>query len=177
MAKYTLPLLNLPKGGGAAAAAVDSTSSEEDIRKLRIQKAEELRTAGREPYAYTFDRTHSAQELQDLHKDLANGEQLDHISVSVAGRIMARRVMGKLAFARLVDASGAIQLYVDKKTLDEQHEGGFAEFKNLIDTGDIVGVEGGLRRTDKGELSIVVRKLDVLTKSLLPLPDKWHGPC
>lgn len=163
------------KGGGAAAAAVDSTSSEEDIRKLRIQKAEELRTAGREPYAYTFDRTHSAQELQDLHKDLANGEQLDHISVSVAGRIMARRVMGKLAFARLVDASGAIQLYVDKKTLDEQHEGGFAEFKNLIDTGDIVGVEGGLRRTDKGELSIVVRKLDVLTKSLLPLPDKWHG--
>jgi len=154
---------------------VDSTSSEEDIRKLRIQKAEELRTAGREPYAYTFDRTHSAQELQDLHKDLGNGEQLNDISVSVAGRIMARRVMGKLAFARLVDASGAIQLYVDKKTLDEQHEGGFAEFKNLIDTGDIVGVEGGLRRTDKGELSIVVRKLDVLTKSLLPLPDKWHG--
>jgi lysyl-tRNA synthetase class 2 len=88
---------------------------------------------------------------------------------------MARRVMGKLAFARLVDASGPIQLYVDKKTLDEQHEGGFAEFKNLIDTGDIVGVEGGLRRTDKGELSIVVRKLEVLTKSLLPLPDKWHG--
>lgn len=154
---------------------MDSTSSEEDIRKLRIQKAEELRTAGREPYAYTFDRTHSAQELQDLHKDLGNGEQLNDISVSVAGRIMARRVMGKLAFARLVDASGAIQLYVDKKTLDEQHEGGFAEFKNLIDTGDIVGVEGGLRRTDKGELSIVVRKLDVLTKSLLPLPDKWHG--
>lgn len=165
------------KGGGpaAAAAAVDSTSSEEDIRKLRIQKAEELRTAGREPYAYSFDRTHSAQELQDLYKDLSNGEQLDDISVSVAGRIMARRVMGKLAFARLVDASGAIQLYVDKKTLDEQHEGGFVEFKNLIDTGDILGVEGGLRRTDKGELSIVVRKLDVLTKSLLPLPDKWHG--
>jgi lysyl-tRNA synthetase, class II len=166
---------NKKGGGGGAAAAVDSTSSEEDIRKLRIQKAEELRTAGREPYAYNFDRTHSAQELQDLHKDLANGEQLDDISVSVAGRIMARRVMGKLAFARLVDASGAIQLYVDKKTLDEQHEGGFAEFKNLIDTGDIVGVEGGLRRTDKGELSIVVRSLDVLTKSLLPLPDKWHG--
>jgi lysyl-tRNA synthetase class 2 len=163
------------KGGGNKTAAADSTSSEEDIRKLRIQKADELRIAGREPYAYTFDRTHSAQELQDLHKDLANGEQLDDISVSCAGRIMARRVMGKLAFARLVDASGAIQLYVDKKTLDEQQEGGFAEFKNLIDTGDIVGVEGGLRRTDKGELSIVVRKLTVLTKSLLPLPDKWHG--
>ena len=88
---------------------------------------------------------------------------------------MARRVMGKLAFARLTDASGSIQLYVDKKTLEEGQEGSFAEFKNLIDTGDIVGVEGGLRRTDKGELSVVVRKLTVLTKSLLPLPDKWHG--
>lgn len=156
-------------------AAPESTSSDEDIRKLRIQKAADLRSAGREPYAYTFDRTHAAQELQDLYTDIANGEQRDDITVAVAGRIMARRVMGKLAFARLVDASGSIQLYVDKKTLEEGQEGAFGEFKNLIDTGDIVGVEGGLRRTDKGELSVVVRKLTVLTKSLLPLPDKWHG--
>lgn len=88
---------------------------------------------------------------------------------------MARRVMGKLAFARLVDASGSIQLYVDKKTLDAAQEGAFADFKNLFDTGDIVGVEGSIRRTEKGELSVVATRLQVLTKSLLPLPDKWHG--
>ena len=168
------------KGGGgkkpaAAAAAGESTSSDEDIRKLRIQKAEELRIAGREPYAYTYARSHSAEELQKLYVELPNGEQIDDVSVSVAGRIMARRVMGKLAFARLVDASGSIQLYVDKKTLEEGVEGSFTEFKNLVDIGDIVGAEGGLRRTDKGELSVVVRSLQVLTKSLLPLPDKWNG--
>ena len=157
------------------AAAAATTSSEDEIRKLRIQKAAELRAAGREPYAYTFNRTHTAQELQTLYKDLPDGEQIDDVSFSVAGRIMNRRVMGKLAFARLVDASGYIQLYVDKKTLEEGQEGGFLEFKNLIDTGDIVGVHGSVRRTEKGELSIVVRKMDVLTKSLLPLPDKWHG--
>jgi lysyl-tRNA synthetase, class II len=163
------------KKSGKQANAPASTSSDEDIRKLRIEKAEDLRRAGRNPYAYTFPRSHTAAELQSLFADLPSGEERADVAVSIAGRILARRVMGKLAFARLVDASGSIQLYVDKKTVEEEQEGSFTEFKNLVDIGDIVGAEGSLRRTDKGELSIVVRRLHVLTKSLLPLPDKWHG--
>lgn len=150
-------------------------SSIEEVRRLRIQKAAELQRDVGNPYAYSFSRTHTAQELQDLYRDLPNGEQNMDTCVAVAGRVMMRRVMGKLAFARLVDASGAIQMYVDKKMLEERQEGGFKMFKNLVDAGDIVGIEGGLRRTDKGELSVVVTNLKVLTKAILPLPDKYHG--
>ncbi|GAB4819350.1 hypothetical protein N2152v2_006396 [Parachlorella kessleri] len=162
------------KGKGGAS---ERTSSDEDIRKLRIQKAEELRAGGQEPYAYTFQRTHSARQLQELYprEQLGDGQELPEVEVAVAGRVMARRVMGKLAFCRLVDASGEIQLYVDKMRVEEEQEGAFASLKNLVDTGDIVGVAGSLKRTEKGELSVVVRRLRVLTKSLLPLPDKWHG--
>lgn len=156
-------------------AAADSTSSIEDIRKLRIEKAAELRNAGLNPYAYNFTRSHDAAQLQQLYADLPKGEERNDVNVTVAGRIMARRVMGKLAFARLVDSTGSIQLYIDKKTLEETEQEAFSRFKALIDIGDIVGAEGSLRRTDKGELSVVVRRLDILTKSLLPLPDKWHG--
>ncbi|KAI8105180.1 hypothetical protein M9435_000350 [Picochlorum sp. BPE23] len=152
-----------------------SSSSIEEIRELRISKAQDIRELGQNPYAYTYSRTHSAQELQDLYSELPNGEQKDDVTVSVAGRIMMRRVMGKLAFAKLVDGSGSIQMYVDKKILDSSQEGGFQMFKQLVDAGDIVGVTGGLRRTDKGELSVVVKSLQVLTKALLPLPDKYHG--
>eukprot|EP00889_Picochlorum_renovo_P002138 jgi/Picre1/29168/NNA_004561.t1 len=152
-----------------------SSSSIEEIRELRISKAQDIRELGQNPYAYTYSRTHSAQELQDLYSELPNGEQKDDVTVSVAGRIMMRRVMGKLAFAKLVDGSGSIQMYVDKKILESSQEGGFQMFKQLVDAGDIVGVTGGLRRTDKGELSVVVKSLQVLTKAILPLPDKYHG--
>lgn len=153
-----------------------SASSIEEVRKVRIGKAEEIRNSlGENPYEYSYKRTHSAHELQELYRELGNGEEMREVVVSVAGRVMMRRVMGKLAFAKLVDGSGSIQLYVDRKVLEESQEGGFKMFKNLVDAGDIVGVEGGLRRTDKGELSVVVTKLKVLTKALLPLPDKYHG--
>ncbi|KAL4419492.1 hypothetical protein ABPG77_002278 [Micractinium sp. CCAP 211/92] len=154
----------------------ESTSSDEDIRKLRIQKAEELRAAGREPYAYTFPRTHSAAELQALHADLADGAVAEGASVAVAGRVMSRRIMGKLAFFKLVDATGSIQLYIERANVEAaQGPDAFTSLKNLVDAGDIVGVRGGIKRTEKGELSVVVESLEVLTKSLLPLPDKWHG--
>lgn len=73
-------------------------------------QAEELKKGGQEPYAYTFQRTHNALELQELFKELPNGEESLDMTVSMAGRIMARRVMGKLAFCRLVDSSGEIQV-------------------------------------------------------------------
>ncbi|KAI7836054.1 hypothetical protein COHA_010056 [Chlorella ohadii] len=83
--------------------------------------------------------------------------------------------MGKLAFFKLVDASGSVQLYIERAVLDEAQPEAFAQFKSLVDSGDIVGVQGGIKRTEKGELSVMVTSLEVLTKSLLPLPDKWHG--
>ena len=83
--------------------------------------------------------------------------------------------MGKLAFLSVRDGRGTVQLYVDKARLEAAQPGGFAQLKDQIDVGDIVGATGSVKRTEKGELSVVAGGLQVLTKSLLPLPDKWHG--
>ncbi|CAD7702518.1 unnamed protein product [Ostreobium quekettii] len=153
-----------------------ASTSIEDIRGVRIGKAQQLREAGQEPYAYSFDRTHTAQELQDKYAYLGAGEGAElNDEVSVAGRIMASRVMGKLAFGSLMDESGTIQLYIEKKQLEDSQPGGYQQLKKLIDVGDIVGVRGGIRKTERGELSVVATTLVVLSKSLRPLPDKWHG--
>ncbi|KAK9818048.1 hypothetical protein WJX72_006286 [[Myrmecia] bisecta] len=174
-AKATAAEKGKKKGGRQA----QSTSSDADIRALRIGKVQELRDAGKEPYAYSFDRTHTTAELHHLYesgeKQLANGENDMSHQVRVAGRLMLRRVMGKLAFLTISDDSGSIQLYVDKSVLEQHSPGGFQELKGLIDVGDIVGVAGGMKRTDKGELSVMTTSIQVLTKALLPLPDKWHG--
>ncbi|KAL6769202.1 TSK2 [Auxenochlorella protothecoides x Auxenochlorella symbiontica] len=150
----------------------DRTASEEDIRSVRIGKAQALRDAGLEPYAYSFDRSASAAQLQAAHAELPAGQEDREARVSIAGRITLRRVLGKLAFARLNDESGAIQLYFDKGTLGQP---AFARVKDVLDIGDIVGAEGHMKRTDKGELSVVVTSWTMLTKAIQPLPDKWHG--
>ena len=155
-----------------------SSSSEADIVSLRAAKADALRAAGADPYAYRFDRTHTAAALQAEHKDLPAGEVApETVRVSVAGRILARRVLGKLAFIKLADASGDVQLYVEREALDAGPggDGAFARAKAALDVGDIVGAAGGVRRTEKGELSVAVDALTMLTKALRPLPDKWHG--
>eukprot|EP01025_Chloroclados_australasicus_P029963 TRINITY_DN2995_c0_g1_i9.p2 TRINITY_DN2995_c0_g1~~TRINITY_DN2995_c0_g1_i9.p2 ORF type:complete len:593 (-),score=98.85 TRINITY_DN2995_c0_g1_i9:413-2167(-) len=154
----------------------EKLTGEDEIRQVRIEKVAGLRKAELNPYAYNFDRTHFAQALQDEYKDLPSGEAvtLDN-EVSVCGRIMSRRVMGKLAFANLRDESGSIQLYMDKKGMQQVQEGAFANMKAFLDVGDIVGVKGNIKRTEKGELSVLVTKFQILTKTLLPLPDKWHG--
>lgn len=150
----------------------------EDFRATRIEKAAQLRDLGLNPYAYQWSVTHSAQELQHAHADLPAGESVD-VDVAIAGRIMARRVFGKLAFFTLQDDSGSIQLYLDKKAIQsgmaEIDPQAFSNLKQLTDVGDILGVKGSIRRTEKGELSVAVREYAVLTKSLQPLPDKWHG--
>jgi lysyl-tRNA synthetase class 2 len=154
-----------------------SHSSLEEIRATRLEKAEQLRQLGLNPYAYTWEITHQAQDLQDAYQDLPNGEEVD-LKVAIAGRILARRVMGKLAFFTLQDESGTIQLYLEKQRLTEnmpELENAFNLLKKITDVGDILGVIGTLKRTEKGELSVYVQTYAVLTKSLLPLPDKWHG--
>lgn len=151
-----------------------STSDREAIRSIRLKKVEELRSKGLEPYAYKWERTHSANELHSIYQHLSSGEEANNPSdcVSVAGRIMARRAFGKLAFLTLRDESGTIQLYCEKDKLSDDQ---FEQLKALVDVGDIIGVTGTIKRTEKGELSVCVNSFAILTKSLLPLPDKFHG--
>ncbi|CAM8967708.1 unnamed protein product [Rhodiola kirilowii] len=158
----------------SASSSSTSTSDKEAQRAIRLKKVEELRSSGFEPYAYKWDRTHTAAQLQQLYINLANGEESssesDHVSVS--GRIMARRVVGKLAFLSIRDDSGIIQLYCEKERLSVDL---FEQLKKHVDLGDILGATGTMKRTERGELSVFVQSFSILTKALLPLPDKFHG--
>ncbi|MFZ9851001.1 MAG: OB-fold nucleic acid binding domain-containing protein, partial [Vulcanococcus sp.] len=150
-----------------------------ELRETRLEKGKALAALGQGPYALRFEPSHRTAELQVAHADLANGEERD-VAVAVAGRVMTRRVMGKLAFFTLADESGPIQLFLDKATLDaaapdSPPPGAFAHLTSLVDAGDLIGVQGTLRRTDRGELSVKVTSWQMLSKSLQPLPDKWHG--
>ncbi|EEF38991.1 lysine--tRNA ligase, chloroplastic/mitochondrial [Ricinus communis] len=157
-----------------SSSSSSSTSDREAVRAIRLKKVEELRSKGLEPYAYKWERTHTANQLQEIYRYLANGEELRNESdnVSIAGRIVARRAFGKLAFLTLRDDSGTIQLYCEKERLLNDE---FEKLKTLVDIGDILGASGSMKRTEKGELSICVNSFTILTKSLLPLPDKYHG--
>jgi lysyl-tRNA synthetase class 2 len=147
----------------------------DELRQTRIEKAEQLKQLGINPYAYQWESTHSAADLQEKFASLPKGEE-DPTEVAIAGRIMTRRVMGKLAFFTLQDETGSIQLYLEKKRIQENMgEDAFKQLDKLFDAGDFIGVTGTLRRTDKGELSVYVKEYTMLTKALLPLPDKWHG--
>ena len=153
-------------------------STLEEIRAARLEKVEQIKSAGHTPYAYRWESTHTAQVLQDKYKSLENGAEAAD-QVAIAGRILARRVFGKLAFFNLQDETGTIQLYLDKAKItagmSDRDPQAFNHIKQLTDVGDFIGVRGTLKRTDKGELSVAVDTYEILTKSLLPLPDKWHG--
>ncbi|MCU0524051.1 MAG: lysine--tRNA ligase [Elainella sp. Prado103] len=149
----------------------------DDLRATRLEKADQLRQQGLTPYGYRWAVTHHAAELQDKYADLAAGAEVE-VVVSVAGRIMARRVFGKLAFFTLQDETGQIQLYLDKKAIEvsmSDDSQAFDRLKQLTDVGDWFGATGTIKRTEKGELSVKVQSYEILTKSLQPLPDKWHG--
>ncbi len=150
----------------------------DDLRATRLEKVEQLKQLGVNPYAYRWQSTHHAAELQEKYADLASGEEVE-VEVAIAGRIMARRVFGKLAFFTLQDETGTIQLYLDKTRIQanmgEADPQAFDHLKQLTDAGDIIGAKGTVKRTEKGELSVYVNEYVMLTKSLLPLPDKWHG--
>ena len=141
-----------------------------DLRETRLEKANALREMGQGPYALRFAPSHRTIQLQKDHADLPKGEERA-VEVAVAGRVMTRRVMGKLAFFTLADETGTIQLFLEKSSLGDA----FAQITSLVDAGDLIGVEGILRRTDRGELSVKVSAWQMLTKALQPLPDKWHG--
>jgi len=145
-----------------------------ELRDTRLEKAKALKSIGQGPYGLNFRPTHSALILQEKYADLPNGEDKQE-EVSIAGRITSRRVMGKLAFFTLADETGSIQLFLEKARLNTNNENNFENITSLVDSGDWIGVSGILRRTDRGELSIKVFEWSMLSKSLQPLPDKWHG--
>ncbi len=147
-----------------------------ELRDTRLEKAKSLKSLGQGPYGLNFRPTASSSVLQKKYADLPNGAEKAE-EVSIAGRVTSRRVMGKLAFFTLADETGTIQLFLEKATLNqnENSKNNFENITSLVDSGDWIGVCGILRRTDRGELSIKVFEWSMLSKSLQPLPDKWHG--
>ncbi|MEQ8237213.1 MAG: lysine--tRNA ligase [Syntrophomonadaceae bacterium] len=141
----------------------EMTTSE--LKQVRLDKLSELRESGIDPFGSRFERDCQAGII---HADFDN---LEGATVKIAGRIMSKRRHGKAGFANLQDLSGDIQLYFRK---DDLAEGQYELFKKL-DLGDILGVEGIVFRTQKGEISVHVHDFTFLSKSLNPLPEKWHG--
>ena len=143
-----------------------------EFLKVRLEKLKALKEKGINPYpSAAFDQTHHSAEIVEKYKDLQAGEHKENDKVSMAGRLMTIRDMGKSNFAHVQDAQGKIQIYVRKDTLGEP---AFEVFK-LLDLGDIIGIKGFPFKTKTGEVSVHVQSLEVLSKSLHPLPEKWHG--
>ena len=135
--------------------------------QFRINKMNQLAEKGLEPFGRRFDWTHHAQDVADDFEELSEKETV----VRLAGRAMAIRGHGKTAFLDLLDKTGRIQLYVRKDALGEDN---YSIIK-MMDIGDIIGVTGTVFRTHMGELSIKATSLEILSKALRPLPEKWHG--
>jgi len=134
--------------------------------KNRVEKLKALQEAGRDPFQITkYDVTHHTKDIKD------NFEAFEGKEVSIAGRLMQKRVMGKASFCNVADLKGNIQLYVARDSVGEE---AYAAFKKF-DIGDIVGVRGEVFKTQKGEMSIHVSSIQLLTKSLQVLPEKYHG--
>ena len=147
------------------------TTRLERITQQRQQKLERIRDRGINPYPNIYHRSHSTQEAVALLKQNEEGLTKEK-EVSVAGRIMAKRPMGKSAFIDIRDSSGKIQLlFQNLHKFDEED----SELFKDLDIGDIVGAEGTLLRTKSGEPTVLVGDFTMLAKSLQPLPEKWHG--
>lgn len=136
------------------------------LRKVRREKFAELQQNGKDPFVITkYDQTHHSQEIKD------NFDELEGKTVSVAGRMMSKRVMGKASFCNVQDLKGNIQSYVARDSVGEEN---YKEFKKM-DVGDVIGIEGEVFRTKTGEMSIHASHVTLLSKSLQILPEKFHG--
>ena len=136
------------------------------LRKVRREKLAELQQNGKDPFVITkYEQTHHSQEIKD------NFEELEGKQVSIAGRMMSKRVMGKASFCNVQDLKGNIQSYVARDSIGEEN---YKEFKKL-DVGDVIGIEGEVFKTKTGEMSIHASHVTLLSKSLQILPEKFHG--
>lgn len=147
-------------------APVEQEVDVNEVRKVRIEKLNELVAKGENPFEITsYNRTATAGEI------LADYDKFEGQIVSIAGRLMSKRIMGKASFGHIMDGDGRMQGYFSR---DDMGVDEYQAFKKL-DVGDIVGIEGFVFKTKTGEISVHVKKVTLLTKSLLPLPEKFHG--
>lgn len=138
----------------------------DEQHRVRLEKLAALKEAGKDPYTITsYDVTILNREIRERF------EELENTDVAVAGRMMTRRIMGKATFIDVRDGSDRMQVYVRRDDIGDE---AYAEFKKW-DLGDIVGVKGKVFRTKMGEISIHAEEITLLSKSLLPMPEKWHG--
>ncbi|MEK6958587.1 MAG: lysine--tRNA ligase [archaeon] len=143
--------------------------AESDLIKAKMDNLAKIQAKGINPYPYKFDISDKMASLQIEFKTLENEKYGKE--VSIAGRVMAKRSFGAIAFLKVSDSSGNIQYFLKK---GETPQAAF-DLLDMCDSGDIVGVKGKVYRTQKGELSIMVNSLEMLSKSILPLPEKFHG--
>ncbi len=143
-----------------------------DQQIARRDKLTRLKEMGIEPFGRAFERTSNTQEIKSKFSE-HDKEQLNELNINViiAGRVMTKRLMGKAGFMHIQDQHGQIQVYVRKDTVGDL----WFEYFDMLDLGDIVGVEGVVFRTNHGELSVKANQITHLTKALRPLPDKFHG--
>ena len=155
--------------GESTVAQQQKNGQEQDLnqlRKVRREKLAELQQNGKDPFVITkYEQTHHSQEIKD------NFEELEGKQVSIAGRMMSKRVMGKASFCNVQDLKGNIQSYVARDSIGEEN---YKEFKKL-DVGDVIGIEGEVFKTKTGEMSIHASHVTLLSKSLQILPEKFHG--
>lgn len=137
------------------------------LRQQRLRKLEEIRNSRINPYPYKFEPTHSSKEIIDSFEALNSSEE----EVSLAGRLMAIRKHGKTCFAHLQDGAGRIQIYLRVDDVGQKLQ----NFYRFFDIGDFIGARGSAFKTRTGEITVRVKDFQLLSKSLLPLPEKWHG--
>lgn len=150
------------------ASAAEASQHAAQIRQSRIDKLDTWREKGMNPFPYKFEKSHTNGELQAKYQGLEDGQETED-RVSVAGRVMALRNSGM--FIDLHDPSGKIQVFSHKENLSSEK----TEALKLVDIGDIIGVSGTIRRTPRGELTVKSTDFEILGKSVLPLPEKFHG--
>jgi lysyl-tRNA synthetase class 2 len=146
-------------------------SLEDELLKQRLCRIREIEALGYRPYGRRFDFTHTIPDILEGYGAKPAEELVPEVRVRVAGRLMTKRLMGKAGFAHLQQNGERLQIYVKKDAVGERD---FSLFQ-MLDNGDIVGVEGYLFRTRTGELSVHAEKLEFLSKTLLTMPEKWHG--
>ena len=145
-----------------------------DQQEQRLAKLRSLREQGIDPYPPRCTRTNSAAEAIERFQriEASLGDEPDPEAISVAGRVVAIRDLGRIIFSHIRDGSGAIQIYLRRDLLGDER---FAWFKRFIDLNDFVEAQGNLFRTRTGEISVQVTGFRLLSKALNPPPDKWHG--
>ena len=141
------------------------------FEREKRRKLHDLREKGIDAFPHNFERTHLAAEIRTQHDEIETGEKLESEKVTIAGRVMTLRKMGKASFFTIQDGSGKIQVYIRLQEIEESQAQAF----KLIDIGDFVGITGFVFKTQKGELSIHTESFQILCKTLEPLPEKFHG--